>query len=418
MMIKVVHLSTSSKGGAGGAAYRIHNILLESGVNSTFLVKDKDKKNTDKSVIGYQQKDNFFKRKINRLISILISIFLNSKYLFLGISDKPSLKKKKWLKKNIPNDTSLVLVHWVAGFITLNDLKDVLNLKNTKVSIVMMDMAMLTGGCHFSFGCEKYKTQCFICPATNSSFISNRISHKFFENSIAIKDLRASILSWTHFGLQQSRESAVPFSEYLFVPPPINQDVFTFKDRPFKDSEDSKVILMGSYYKKDQRKGYLTFVLALNELSSYLQLNKKYLTILVPNEGDFSELNIPNIKVSNYNFAHTEKELAGIYQQADLFVSTSIDDTGPLMVIESLFCGVPVIATKTGVAEELLTENSFAGKVVNILNHVELANAIHGCFYGPDPIYSSKKIENTIKHYFSNSLPYDKAVSQLCIGTD
>ena len=157
-MIKVIHISTSYKGGAGGAAYRIHNILLESGLNSTFLVKNKDKKNTDESLIGYQKNEFFFKRIINKLKNIFISTFLNSKYLFFGISDNPSQKKRKWLEENIPDDTSLVLVHWVAGFITLKDLKNVLDLKNAKVSIVMMDMAMLTGGCHFSFGCEKYNS--------------------------------------------------------------------------------------------------------------------------------------------------------------------------------------------------------------------------------------------------------------------
>ena len=112
---------------------------------------------------------------------------------------------------------------------------------------------------------------------------------------------------------------------------------------------------MGAYYKKDQTKGDLTFVLAKNILSSYSKSNNKYLTILAPNKGVFSELNIPNIKLLTYNFAQTEKELAGVYQKADLFVSTSIDDTGPLMIIE-FFCGVPVLATKTGIAIELLNK--------------------------------------------------------------
>ncbi|HAK12692.1 MAG TPA: glycosyl transferase family 1, partial [Chitinophagaceae bacterium] len=43
-------------------------------------------------------------------------------------------------------------------------------------------------------------------------------------------------------------------------------------------------------------------------------------------------------------FANTEQALAKYYQLADLFISPSIEDAGPMMILESLPCGTPVIA--------------------------------------------------------------------------
>jgi glycosyltransferase involved in cell wall biosynthesis len=48
--------------------------------------------------------------------------------------------------------------------------------------------------------------------------------------------------------------------------------------------------------------------------------------------------------------------LSKAYQSADLFVSTSIQDSGPMMVNESIMCGTPVVAFEVGVVPDLVKD--------------------------------------------------------------
>jgi len=52
------------------------------------------------------------------------------------------------------------------------------------------------------------------------------------------------------------------------------------------------------------------------------------------------------------------EELALAYQAADVFVCSSVEDSGPMMVNESIMCGTPVVSFDIGVALDLV----FTGK--------------------------------------------------------
>jgi len=72
--------------------------------------------------------------------------------------------------------------------------------------------------------------------------------------------------------------------------------------------------------------------------------------------------NDENLKLpfKEYHFGILKEgnELALAYQAADVFVCPSIEDSGPLMVNESIMCGTPVVSFDIGVALDLV----FTGK--------------------------------------------------------
>jgi len=60
-------------------------------------------------------------------------------------------------------DADIIYIHWaIGGFLNLNNYEQIFKL-NKPVIIFMHDMWTITGGCHHSFECEKYKTGCFDC---------------------------------------------------------------------------------------------------------------------------------------------------------------------------------------------------------------------------------------------------------------
>jgi glycosyltransferase involved in cell wall biosynthesis len=60
------------------------------------------------------------------------------------------------------------------------------------------------------------------------------------------------------------------------------------------------------------------------------------------------------------------EELAGFFRSADLYVSSSRKEGFGLTVAESIACGTPVLSTKSGGPEEIITEET--GKLTSIKN--------------------------------------------------
>jgi glycosyltransferase involved in cell wall biosynthesis len=51
-----------------------------------------------------------------------------------------------------------------------------------------------------------------------------------------------------------------------------------------------------------------------------------------------------------------DRSLALAYSAADVFVSPSVEDAGPMMVNEAMACGVPVVATAVGTAPDFIRD--------------------------------------------------------------
>ena len=68
------------------------------------------------------------------------------------------------------------------------------------------------------------------------------------------------------------------------------------------------------------------------------------------------------------------EDIISFYSGLDIFVLASRDETFGVVVVEAMSCGLPVIATKCGGPEEIITENT--GLLVEKENPEELAKAI------------------------------------------
>jgi glycosyltransferase involved in cell wall biosynthesis len=155
---QVIHLSTGHEGGAGLAARRLNFALNKAGVNSIFgAIKNPN------YVIG----DNEFsisRRLWQRLLSgllIRLQKLISQKVLFSLISlNVYNFHKIKNLGN--PENTILHFHNWYnlvsqRGIINLNK-------KGYPVVLTLHDERFFTGGCHYAFECQKFKTGCHTCP--------------------------------------------------------------------------------------------------------------------------------------------------------------------------------------------------------------------------------------------------------------
>ncbi|MNN41106.1 putative poly(glycerol-phosphate) alpha-glucosyltransferase [compost metagenome] len=70
----------------------------------------------------------------------------------------------------------------------------------------------------------------------------------------------------------------------------------------------------------------------------------------------FSRLGFKRVRFVKFDYCNGDAELAALYLKTNLFVSTSIEDAGPMMVAEALMCGVPVVTFDVGIAPEIIRE--------------------------------------------------------------
>ena len=96
--------------------------------------------------------------------------------------------------------------------------------------------------------------------------------------------------------------------------------------------------------------------------------------------GNTGEDFISDVAYSNTVLPYVDyNDLYMLYNAADIFASTSLQDAGPSMINQSMMCGTPVISFKMGVALDLIDEG-VTGYLADMLDFKTLANGIHSYF--------------------------------------
>ena len=102
-------------------------------------------------------------------------------------------------------------------------------------------------------------------------------------------------------------------------------------------------------------KGISYLVEALQKLSRMLSEKMCSEVLLVAIGNDFDKLKplLPaNIDSLGLGFV-SKDELPEIYSMCDMYLCSSVNDAGPMMVNQSLCCGTPVVGLRYGLARSI-----------------------------------------------------------------
>ena len=86
------------------------------------------------------------------------------------------------------------------------------------------------------------------------------------------------------------------------------------------------------------------------------------------------ELKKHNIPLYHSYVSHPD-ELIPLYQALDLYLITSREEGGPMGLLESMSCGIPVVSTNVGMAFDVIKDN-INGAISNEIDAFELANKV------------------------------------------
>ena len=133
------------------------------------------------------------------------------------------------------------------------------------------------------------------------------------------------------------------------------------------------MISFGASNISEKRKGYSYLVESLENLQKRHEIKRDKVILLTAGKLE-RKINV-NFKHIHMGFLKNEKELASFYQLSDLYISPTIEDSGPTMVNQAIMCGTPVVAFDIGVAQDLVI-NKKTGYKAKIKNSFDLTDGI------------------------------------------
>lgn len=382
-MTKVVQIQYSTYS-AGSSALRLHAAFENSNIKSKIIsLHDDTYRKEGISYLGKKSKlVAMFDGKIQSYLTRdIIKQFGNFSFPIFGTNIA--------YRKEIEN-ADIVYFHWIlGGFLNLSGIEEIFKL-NKPVIIIMHDMWWITGGCHYSFTCEKYFSSCNNCQM----FINQRkndLSAKEFNKKIKlyIKFENIYFVSPSRWLYDCAKKSKLIKNKPIFyIPNAIDNRLF----KPFEKSiaksilnisEKETVIAFGAVKIDNPYKGWQYLQSALENLKKTWALEN--ISVLIFGSG-FNETIANEIpfKTTFLGRLNDDYSINLAYNAADVFVVPSLADNQPTTVMESMCCGTPVVGFNVGGIPDMI-QHKENGYLAKYKDSEDLASGIKFC------------IENNIK---------------------
>lgn len=361
------------RGGAARAAYRLHQGLRSSGVDSTMLVQVRQ--GDDFSVSGPPS-------RLGNLLNTLRPAIDLAPILVYRRRNKKAVFYPGWLPDSIVHRINkaapdLVHLHWITGGFV-----NVRSLRRLALPLVwtVHDMWAFTGGCHYDAGCGRYASNCGHCPVLGSSMGLDLSRLGWARKKKAYGDLNLSIVAPSRWLASETMKSSLlgRFPVHV-IPNGIDTDLYRPLGRELAREllrlpKDRMLILFGAMgATSDPRKGFSRLQDALKRLAvarPELPLTAMIFGASAPKV--LPDLGMPVLYAGN---AVDDLTLAAIYSSADVFVAPSSQENLSNTVMEALSCGTPCVAFDVGGMSDMIDhrDNGFLAKP---FDSVDLADGI------------------------------------------
>ena len=343
--MKILHLSTSSTGGAGRAAFRLSAALMAHNQDSSIMYLGGLL--TNNQLGAYPIPRGPLKKSVSSALTVLQSNVIQS-----GTDPvTPISLNAVSLKKILDSNPDVVHIH---NFYNLLSYPSIISLANkTKVVVTLHDQRIFTAGCHYSHNCFGYRSNCESCPQMNSPFQS-RVSRLFEKNMQDLKFFHKALtlVSPSEWLLSKARENGAfsNFPGYVVRNPIPDYVSNTITPNP------NKRLRIG--FCSDKLNNPLKGLTVL--LNAVSDLDREYVLRLIGSTlGDFKIPNGINFELTSPT---TDVELTSELANLDVLVVPSLEDNSPNVIGEALMCGTKVIGSDIGGIGELMQQtlmNSF-----------------------------------------------------------
>jgi glycosyltransferase involved in cell wall biosynthesis len=327
-------------GGAARASYRLHQSLLEKGIESTMLVQNK---------FGDDFKVESYTKSVFQNIWEKIRTIVDNFPVKLYKKRNKTLFSPSWIgfnnavKQINVIDPDIVHLHWVSNaMIKIEDLAKI----KAPIIWTLHDNWAFTGGCHIMWECDKFKKACGSCPRLGSNtdkdlsrsvFNRKRNTYKKLPNMVIV-----GLSKWITNCTKES--SLLKNHEIVNIPNPIDTNIFKPLDTKHARElwnlpANKKLILFGAMSAtSDVNKGFKELVQSLD------LLDDEDIEFVIFGSSEPKEKQPFKLKTYYLGHLHDDVSLVSLYSAVDLMVVPSLQETLPQTASEAMACGTPVVA--------------------------------------------------------------------------
>jgi glycosyltransferase involved in cell wall biosynthesis len=345
--MKITHINYSKSGGSGEVARLLseeQNKLLGYESELVFKIDSqlREKPFQDLSTVIRSTIDNYYIKTSNA-----------EQFLSLSRNNTDKRVRGKLLKTE-----SLIHLHWINGILDYNFINFLS--KKQRITWTLHDMEFMTGGCHYSMGCTKFKDGCRECPIVKDvfkSFVSKNYNDKFKNynwNKVNFVAPSEWIIKKFH-----DNENLKNHNIHL-IKNPIDQIFFqSHNSQAARQKIDlphnAFVVGFISAWIENPQKGLYELIKILNKIAS---LSDRKIVLVTVGKSKLNNLQNMNFSVKHLGIIHNKIELAEIYSTFNINVSLSKAESFGLTVAETMALGISSLVLASSAASELIVNNT------------------------------------------------------------
>jgi len=385
--MRIGHFNTYPHGGAFIAAARFHEELLDQGLESSFFFRHSQRpapshpsyqelafsgpSRWQKMNPWHKESEHLRRRRVHDLFDLHLSARPVPGDNFT-MAEQAEPTRLNWSDLNL----NVVHLHWIAHLADYPSFFQSIP-RGTPVFWTLHDMFPLTGGCHYSAGCNRFKSGCGNCPLVVNCNPEDVSAESFEAKRKALRNHRMHVIAPSQWLLSLAQSSPLWPDNTEFTLVRYGLDLQQFKPHAKAAARsalgmDCKGMLVGFGADNiaDERKGMLDLLHALDRLPSGLGVEA-----ITFGSGKLSRIPKGIKRLHELGFIAEPERQALIYSACDFVIVPSREDNQPSVGLESLACGTPVIGTRAGGIPEYVQEG-ITGLLADVGDQIGLAERI------------------------------------------
>lgn len=393
-----------SVGGAAIACNRLIEALTRHGSNDIEVKLLVLRKRTEKKTVSKVGTKLFL--LLEKLYFLFFEKSKNVRFAFSSADFGVDITKHPWIK-----DADIVHLHWInQGFLSLTSIEKLLATKKN-IFWSFHDMWPMTGGCHHSNECENFTNRCGNCTHFLRNASAEDLSYQIFKkkkNWIHKEKINVvSISQWMNQRISVS--NLFKNNPILQIPNPLDESVFRpigkkhFQQQNGFDADTTHILFVAAQV-DNYFKGFGLFIEILEKL---ITQKRKIKVLLVGKIKDHNSLSRLPCDYIHYGLIDNDERMNEIYNLADVYLSTSPNESFSYTCLEAAFTKTPIIAFSTGEIPAIVEHKKNGFLVENY--------TISNFLLGFEWLFSPKKLqienENIIQLY-----SYKKISSRMIEG--
>lgn len=376
MNYRVLQINTNDiRGGAAQVANSIHKELIGYG-HGSFMYVDQKFSQDENVITGTRKYGTSFLSLISKKIigkDLPSFIILSSRDLLrkLIANDIEGFNYEFILASEEYQYADVVHLHNLHG--NFFHLPMLVNMSQEKKLIwTLHDMWTFTGHCAHSYDCERWQTGCGKCPYLRiyPALMWDNTKTLLNKKEEIYTRLKLNIVSPSLWLKEKIKKSILQRFPVNHIPNGIDIKIFKSQDKNKARKEldlpkNKKIICFIA--DGGAQSGFKGWEYTRNLITFY-RSNQNILFLCLGNKQTEKREKRGNVWYQNY--ISDQNELAKYYSASDIFLFTSLAENFPLVILEAMSCGTPIVSFDVGGVKEAVIhkENGYIAKYKDINN--------------------------------------------------